>query len=325
MRTIRIGLSSHILAGMSRRKDHTKKIKKGNGKIMKKIVKLKSYEGNDEIAWKWALPVYLFSVLVTFIFLLFCKWEPGYHPTVFALVMLRIVASPLLAIFPFGILFVVTAEILDFIPWEVATSSTGQKTEQKRIGFTTYVRLYLTDEQRQREKERHDCEMKEAYYHEKDPELLKQKEDEEDKFHSSLFKGVLSLLMPLVMVTLLWGTEKVPWPGFIRTGSLVLAGLGSLLLLYDLGRFVILYVEKKETFGDVSRRAAYAKCFMLACTGVSLLVLPVIIKYTGTDPDTPFPWNEALQNLKTSWFPILGSAIILGNAFYKMKNKRGRS
>lgn len=257
---------------------------------MKKIVKLKPYECNDDIIARWALPIYLFSVLLMFVLLLSYKFTPGYHPTVFMLVMLRVIAPLLFAVLPFVIFFCEMAFILPaMIEWKVKTSETGQKIEQKKVGFIIYERLYLTDEQRQREIERHDREMREVYYDEKDPELLKQKENEANEFHSRLFKGMVFLLMPLTMTTLLLGTERVPWPGFVRIGSLVLAGLGGLVLLYGFGQFIFLYFNKDETFGYVSRRTACAKCFMLACTGVALLVLPVIIKYTGTDPNTLLP------------------------------------
>lgn len=289
---------------------------------MKKTVYLKSYEDDDDIWAKWALPLYIFSVLAVFLFLPTLKAEPGYVPTLFDKAMLYIIAPPLFAIIPFGVILSICSVVPHIIPWEVRVSRTGQKTERKKIGFITYERPYLTDRQRKMEKERRDQEIREKHYHTKDPVLLKEKEEEAAEFCNSIAMGGFSLMMPLIAALLFMGGEKIPWPGIVRTGSLILAALGGVVLLYVLGKVICLSINKNETHGAVSRRVAYAKCFMCACSGVAMVALPVIIRYTGAEPNVPYPWAEAFQNLKKSWLQIAVLAVILVKLFLKTNNKK---
>ena len=289
-----------------------------------KTVRLKSYEGNNEIVQKWMLPIYLFSVLITFALTFLCRFAPGHHPTVFELIMLRIIAPLLFAVFPFGILLVFTSKIPDFIPWEVKTNATGQKTEQKKIGLVIYERPYLTHEQRQREIERHDREMRESRYHEKDPVLLKEKEEEAVEFYRHVSKGLIALLLPLIAIPMLGQGEKIPWPEFIKIGISILALFGGGVLLYSLIQIIRLLRNKNETYGSASRRIAYASYFENICASLALLALPVFIQYTEADPGMAVPRAQILENLKDSWFQIVALVIIFTNVCFRMNKERNQ-
>lgn len=153
------------------------------------------------------------------------------------------------------------------------------------------------------------------------PVLLKEKEEAAEFYHH-LLKGFIAILLPLAAALVLGKGEKIPWPGFIRIAASILALLEWALLLYSLTKIIRLFKNKNETYGDRSRRIAYARYFEYICAGLACQAIPIIIEYTGTDSGVPYPWAEVLENLKKSWFQILALGIILGNIFYRMKNRK---
>lgn len=285
--------------------------------MISKKVNLSSHEEDMDITSRWLPYLYAMSVFIVFVFTLFCRVKPGKAVSLFDRIILHIIIPIFFGFMLFAILMAVFSSIVATTPW---IYDNGKET--KRIFMVTYERPYVTKEKRREIKKVIEQNELRAMYKETDMKKIKEKQADRAEIANYLSKAFLILLMPITYFAVFIfpaDAKLIPFPNFVRIGAKVAGGLGCVLLAYALVAIVCLVIDKFNTFdlGSRTKKGAYAKCLFWICNVVAMIAIPILVSVSSTDPSVQYPWAHAFENLKQSWFQILGFIIIFGSALRK--------